>query len=100
MYALNFLGNRLYADMKSASKTLIDQFEDNCIMKKAALDNVKMNYQKKLDDLTKQREKIVEDSRKIFENKRKTLDKRSNKKSRTAPSKYSMSNFRNSQHLY
>ena len=60
--------------MKSASKMLIDQFEDNCIMKKAARDSVKMNYQKKLDDLTKQREKIVEDSRHIFENKRKTLE--------------------------
>ena len=60
--------------MKSASKMLIDQFEDNCIMKKTARDSAKMNYQKKLDDLTKQREKIVEDSRHIFENKRKTLE--------------------------
>ena len=70
----NILGNRLYADMQSASKTLIDQFEDNCIMKKAALDNVKTNYEKKLDALTKQREKIVNDSRQIFESKRKTLE--------------------------
>ena len=70
----NILGNRLYADMQAASKTLIDQFEDNCIMKKAALDNVKTNYEKKLDALTKQREKIVNDSRQIFESKRKTLE--------------------------
>ena len=66
--------NNIWSEMKSESKKLMQEFEDNRVMKLAALENVKMTYEKKLKDLMKQREKIIKDSKAIFEKKRVALE--------------------------
>ena len=72
--SLEIQRNKLLAEMKTESKKTMQEFEDNRIMKRAALDNVKITYEKKLMELTKQREKIIKDSKHIFEKKRTALE--------------------------
>ena len=72
--SLEIQRNTLLTEMKTESKKVMQEFEDNRSMKRAALDNIKITYEKKLMELTKQREKIIKDSKDIFEKKRIALE--------------------------